>query len=262
MIDQFAQPVEGVAVSLPELGRATRTNRDGAFAFGYGDRHDQAIPAGRYELSFNPGLKEPRFATLSRWIGVQAGRQNRLDVTRLPLLDQETPFAPLEGRSQASLLGGAVKLDLSNADLQFPDHRRSGDLHLQFTDYAQLPYPIGGDHLPHWVYLGQPAGIRVEGEMAVDLAAPKLNQSHDYLPPEGSYVLMLGLDLVSRHIVPVGVGRIENDRVVSAGEAHYQSLDVLGYVLQGTAAQPQLREYAEGRIDLRALLIALDNLTE
>jgi hypothetical protein len=51
-------------------------------------------------------------------------------------------------------------------------------------------------------------------------------------------------------------------RVVSAGESHYQSLDVLGYVLQGSAAQPLLQDYVDGKLDLRSLQIALDQLTE
>jgi bifunctional DNA-binding transcriptional regulator/antitoxin component of YhaV-PrlF toxin-antitoxin module len=262
VIDQFSQPIEGVTVSLPALGRTTRTNRDGAFAFGYGDRHDAAIPGGRYALVINPGREALRLGSVRRWVSVESGRQNRLDVTRLPLLDQGTPFVPLEGGSSVSLLSGAVKLDLSDAELQFPDSRRSGDLHLQFAEYGRFSYPIGGRHLPHWVYTGQPAGIRVEGQLRLDLAAPELNRTYAYLPPDGSYVLMVGLDPGSRHIVPVGVGRIDNYRIVSAGESHYQSLDVIGYVLQETAAQPRLQAYAAGEIDLQALLIALDNLTE
>ncbi len=262
VIDQFSLPVEGVVVSLPALGRTTRTNRDGAFAFGYGDRYDEAIPGGRYELVVNPGLKETRFGSVRRWINLQSGRRNRLDVTRLTLLDQKTPFTSVEGRGNLSLLGGAVKLDLSAADLLFPDSRRGGDLHLQFAEYGQYPYPIGGRHLPHWIYNAQPAGIRVEGEMRVDLALPQLNRSYDYLPADGNYVLMMGFDEASRHIVPVGVGRIENYRVVSAGVSHYQSLDVIGYVLQSAAAQPKLQAYADGEIDLQALLSALDGLAE
>jgi hypothetical protein len=74
--------------------------------------------------------------------------------------------------------------------------------------------------------------------------------------------ITVGLDRASRHIVPVGVGRISNYRVVSTGAPHYQSLDVLGYVLQGSAAQPLLQDYVDGKTDLRALQIALDQLTE
>jgi hypothetical protein len=262
VIDQFSQPVEGVTVSLPALGRSTKTNRDGAFAFGYGDRYDEALPAGRYELVVNPDLKEIRFGTVRRWAAIEAGRQNRLDVTRLPLLNQEIPFVPIEGRSSVNLLGGDLILDLNDADLQFPDQRRRGDIHLQLTEYGQFAYPIGGDHLPHWLYAGQPAGIRVEGELRIDMATPQLNRSYDYLPPDGSYVLMMGFDPVSRHIVPVGVGRVESYRVTSAGASHYQSLDAIGYVLQGEAAQPHLQAYVDGEIDLQALLIALNNLAE
>ena len=262
VIDQFSQPVEGVTVTLPALGRTTKTNRDGAFAFGYGDLHNEALPAGRYELVVNPSLKEVRFGTVQRWIAIEAGRQNRLDVTRLSLLNQDIPFVPLEGRGIINMLGGELILDLNNADLQFPDQRRTGDIHLQLTEYGQFAYPIGGDHLPHWLYIGQPAGIRVEGELRIDMATPQLNRSYDYLPADGSHVLMMGFDPASRHIVPVGVGRLENYRVISAGLSHYQSLDAIGYVLQGEAAQPHLQAYVDGEIDLQALLIALKNLAE
>ncbi|MCU7892440.1 MAG: hypothetical protein KZQ78_12840 [Candidatus Thiodiazotropha sp. (ex Ustalcina ferruginea)] len=177
-------------------------------------------------------------------------------------MNKDVPFAPIEGRSNISLLQGAIKLDLSGTDLLFPDTGRQGDVHVQFSDFSQLPYPVGGAYIPHWVYTVQPTGVRVEGEMQVDLAMPKLNQSYDYLPDEGDHVLMLGIDLQSRHIVPVGVARIENHRAISAGKQHYQALDVLGYALVPREAQPPMQAYADGELDLRQLQIALDNLTE
>jgi hypothetical protein len=259
VVDQFGQPVGGITVSLPELGRTTQTNSDGAYAFGYHDRYDQGLPGGRYELRINPGLEEPHFGSLSLWASIQSGRLNTLEVAHLPVLNKDVPFAPVQGRGNLSLLQGALKLDLTQADLLFPDGARSGDLHLQFSDFAQLPYPVGGKYLPHWVYTAQPSGVQVEGAMAVDLAIPSLNHSYSYLPDDGDYVLMLGVDPQARHIVPVGVARIDNYRAVSVGIPHYQ---VLGYALMPREAQPQLQAYANGELDLRQLLIALDHLTE
>ncbi|MEJ2613033.1 MAG: hypothetical protein P8179_24005 [Candidatus Thiodiazotropha sp.] len=46
---------------------------------------------------------------------------------------------------------------------------------------------------------------------------------------------------------------------MSVGIPHYQ---VLGYALMPREAQPQLQAYANGELDLRQLLIALDHLTE
>ncbi|MEW8232503.1 MAG: thrombospondin type 3 repeat-containing protein, partial [Candidatus Thiodiazotropha endolucinida] len=54
VVDQFGQPIPGISITIPELGRSTKTNSDGAFAFGYRDRYDQTIPGGRYELRINP----------------------------------------------------------------------------------------------------------------------------------------------------------------------------------------------------------------
>ncbi|MCG7982337.1 MAG: hypothetical protein JAY90_06235 [Candidatus Thiodiazotropha lotti] len=262
VVDQFGQPIPGIDVTIPELERSTKTNSDGAFAFGYRDRFDQTIPGGRYELQINQDLGNPSFGSLVLWASIQEGRLNNLKVSRLSVLNKEVPFAPVEGRGNLSLLQGALNLDLTEADLLFPDGGRQGDIHLQFSDFAQLPYPIGGNYMPHWVYTVQPAGVRVEGEMLVDIAMPSLNHTHDYLPDEGQYVLMLGADPQSRHIVPVGVARIENHRAISAGIQHYQVLDVFGYALVPSEAQPQMQAYADGELDLRQLLIALDNLTE
>jgi hypothetical protein len=262
VVDQFGQPISGINVTIPELDRSTKTNSDGAFAFGYRDRYDQTLPGGRYELQINPELGDPSFGSLAIWASIQEGRLNNLKVSRLPVLNKDVPFAPVEGRGHLSLLQGALNLDLSEADLLFPDGSRQGDIHLQFSDYAQLPYPVGGNYLPHWVYTAQPAGVRVEGEIQVDIAMPTLNYTHNYLPDEGQYVLMLGADPESRHIVPVGVARIENHRAITAGAEHYQVLDVFGYALVPSEAQPQMQAYADGELDLRQLLIALDNLTE
>lgn len=260
VVDQLNQPVAGITVAIPELGRTTTTNRDGAFAFGYGDAYGETLPGGRYELVINPGMRDVRFGTMRRWLNIQESRRNPLSRVRLPVLNKEIPFVPVAGRSEVDLVQGAAKLDLLDADLQFPNGRRQGDVHAQFADFSQIPYQLDPRALPHWAYTLQPSGIAVEGEMRIDIAVPKLNQGHDNLPPDDSYVLMLGLDAESGRVVPVGVGQVNNTRIRSVGQQHYQVLDVLAYALLPEDRQPLLKQYANGEIDLPMLLVGLNAL--
>ncbi len=260
--DQFQQPVAGVEVALKELGRTAVTNRDGAFAFGFGDRADQTLPGGRFELTVNPGRKNPLYGTQSVWVNIQGNRRNTLPAVILPVLNRDVPFVPAAGRRELNLLQGALKLDLRDADLEFPDGQRQGDIHAQFMTFSQLPYPVEPIVLPHWMYAVQPAGVKVEGPLSVDLGVPMLNQGYDHLPPEGSYVVLLGLDSASRHIVPMGAGQVQNKRIISAGALYYDTLDVIGYALVPATVQPLLEQYATGQADRRQLLSGLTQLMQ
>src|SRR5690606_7175919 len=64
--DQFGQPLGGVTVSLPELGRTTTTNNDGGFAFGFQEPAGNEIAGGRYKLHINPGLETSGYGNLVR----------------------------------------------------------------------------------------------------------------------------------------------------------------------------------------------------
>ena len=110
------------------------------------------------------------------------------------------------------------------------------------------------------MYAIQPAGIAVEGSFGMDLGIPKLKGGYDHVPPDDTYVLLLGLDAESKRIVPVGVGQILNKRVLSKGELHYQLLDFIGYGLISEEVQPHAQRYVDGEINLQQLILEIQQL--
>jgi hypothetical protein len=164
---------------------------------------------------------------------------------------------PAGGGDQLVLLQGNLKLDLTGAQLQFPDGRQTGDIHAQFSSFTQLPYPVDPIAMPLWMYTIQPAGMRVSGSVGIDFACPLLNGSLDYVPMDGAYVLLLGLHPDARTIAPVGVGQVENRRIKSVGPLQYETLEMIGFGLADMPAQPYLKDYAEGKISLPRLLLQL-----
>ncbi len=262
VMDQLQQPVAGVQVRIDELDRSVQTNGDGAFNFGFGDSAAQNIPAGRYSLQLNPGQSVRSYGSDSRTISVQDGVLNELGQLQLAQLNTTLPYVPVKGGSQLSLLSGELKLDLSNAKLQFPDGRQEGDLHVQMLQFSELAYPVDPMALPYWMYALQPAGVSVQGSIGVDLAALKLADSYDYLPENGAYVVMVGLDRAAGRVVPVGVGQIDNLRIRSKGPLEPGNLDLFGFALAGIEAQPALKAYADGQMNLRQLQAELYRLSK
>lgn len=245
-----------------ELGRSVRTNRDGAFNFGFGDSAEQTIPSGQYRLLLNPGAANRSFGADSLVVTIQGGERNDLGRLQLSQLNPSLPYVPVRGGTQLSLLDGELKLDLSNASLTFPDGRQDGDLHAQTLELGELPYPVEPLAMPYWMYSLQPAGVQVQGSMRVDLAALRLGGSLDYLPPDGTYVVMVGLDREAASIVPVGAGVIENGRIRSQGTLAQGNLDLFGFALADLDAQPVLKAYAEGQLNLRQLQAELYRLNK
>ena len=260
VFDQLQQPVPDLEVRLVELGRSTRTNRDGAFNFGFGDAAQENIAGGNYRLELNPGQANRNYGSERKAVAIQGGRNNELGRFQLAQLNSNLPYSVLQGGQTFSLLQGELKLDLTRASLQFPDGTQSGDVHAQLLEFSQLPYPVEPLAMPYWMYGLQPGGIAVEGEVGVDLAALKLGDSYDYLPDNDDYVVLVGLDPQARRIVPVGVGQVSNYRVHSRGALALQTLDLIGFALVGGEAQPALKAYAEGQLNLRQLHSELNRL--
>jgi hypothetical protein len=260
VFDQLQQPVPNVEVRLVELGRSTRTNRDGAFNFGFGDAAQENIAGGNYRLELNPGQANRNYGSERKAVAIQGGRSNDLGRFQLAQLNSNLPYSVLEGGQMFSLLQGELKLDLTQASLQFPDGTQAGDVHAQTLEFSQLPYPVEPLAMPYWMYGLQPGGIAVEGEVSVDLAALKLGDSYDYLPDNDDYVVMVGFDPQAKRIVPVGVGQVSNYRVHSRGVLALPTLDLIGFALVGGEAQPALKAYAEGEINLRQLQSELNRL--
>ncbi len=262
VMDQLQQPVAGVQVRIEELNRSAQTNQDGAFNFGFGDSAAQNIPTGRYRLQLNPGQSVRGYGADTRSISVQDGVLNDVGQLQLAQLNTTLPYVPVKGGSQLSLLNGELKIDLSNAKLQFPDGRQDGDLHVQMLQFSELAYPVDPMAMPYWMYALQPAGVTVEGSLSVDIAALKLADSYDYLPENGAYVVLVGLDRAAGRVVPVGVGLIDNLRIRSQGAFAPGNLDLFGFALAGIEAQPALKAYADGQMNLRQLQAELYRLSQ
>ncbi|WP_443190688.1 thrombospondin type 3 repeat-containing protein [Pseudomonas indica] len=253
LLDQLQQPIPNVEVRIEGLERSTRTNRDGAFNFGYGDSAERNIPGGRYTLLLNPGQGNRGYGSDSREISIQQGVRNELGHLQLAQLNLSLPYVPLRGGRTFSLVDGEYKLDLSNASLQFPDGRQGGDVHVQMLQFSELPYPVEPLAMPYWMYAIQPAGITVQGAFSIDLAALKLGDSYEYLPENGGYVAIVGFDREARRVVPVGAGVIDNLRIRSQGPLAVDNLDLIGFALADAQLQDALKAYADGSLNLRQL---------
>ena len=260
--DQFDQPIDGMTVSLPELNRSTTTNKDGAYAFGYSEQAQDNLSGGSYTLSINSGMKDIKYGTLNRTINLQAGRQNDQGVVRIPVLNKDIPFAPISGGTINKLLQNNVILDLTQASLLFPDSKLSGNAQAQFYPFSQILYPLNPEVAPLWLYGIQPSGIEVNGSLKIDLEIPKLNQSYQHIPPNNTYVLLVGRNKTANQIVPMGVGIINGHRVRSIGITHYQTLDAMGYTLMPEEAQQALKDYSEDKLNLSQLMVKVRQARE
>lgn len=90
------------------------------------------------------------------------------------------------------------------------------------------------------------------------MAIPLLHGSDARIPPAGTLVSMVGLGHASKQIAPVGVGRIEHQRAVSARALKQTRLDYLGYVAVSDAQQALLENYIAGGIDLPQFVTRLE----
>lgn len=259
VVNQLSQPVVELQVSLPALDLHAVTDKQGLFSFGFGDNPDLRIPSGRHKIVFNPGQANPRFGSVESYINLQHGIANRVGATIVPALSKQISHQHIRsGSAEIVLAGGELKLHAAQADFLFPDHRNDGNVHVQFTPAQQLSHQPLTAARPLWVYAVQPQGIEVSGEITIDMATPALNSRYDYLPPDGTYVVLVGQDPRALQIVPIGVGLLENRRVSSQGKVHLQRLDYLGFAFVPEDRQALLQQYAEGDISLTQLIAALE----
>ncbi len=256
-------PIDGIEVSIPELGRTAITNDNGNFGFGFGDSAKNALPAGRYKMLINAGLKDRRYGVLERWLNIEKGRINKLPVSALQVLYENAPFSRINSGSSASLFEGELKIDLSQATLRFPGSsaqqgRQQGDVHVQFIEYGNLPYGSLSAAIPHWMYGIQPMGIKVNGPVGIDITMPTLNDSYDYIPQDGTLVVLLGYNSDAELLMPVGVGSIQNRHVISQLDVQLNELSYVGYALVLPEQQALLQNYVDGNIGLEELKAGLN----
>jgi len=259
--DQLGQPVPGLSVQLPALGRRTTTNRDGAFSFGYGDSAERTIPGGRYALIVNDELANPAYGSLTKEVTVEGGRNNSAGNMTVPVLNSEDAFTPLEGGKQAVMGQGDLILDLSDSKLVFADGSDRGLAMAQFTLLSQIGARSDSHFVAPWYLAIQPAGIAVDGDLSLSINPPSLNGANEYLPEEGSLVLLLGRDADSDTLLPVGVGAIANGQIVSR-RAEYKNLDYFGYFPIREEHQSILQHYLDGQLQLLQMISQLRQTIE
>ncbi|MFO1369526.1 MAG: hypothetical protein U1F46_11075 [Marinagarivorans sp.] len=255
--DQFGQPLSGVTVSLPELNRTTITNADGGFSFGFQEQPGNEIPGGRYKLVVNGDLNFSGFGNLVRSISLQEGRKNTLPLLHIAELNRAIPFQLVTGGQMVSLAGSDLQLDLTTTRLLFNKGRAAGELQIQFMPFEHLHTPIMPGALPFWMFAGQPKGVLAEGAMGINIKMPAKNGAYDYIPEGTQYVVLLGFDPEQEVIKPVGVGKIDNYRVISQRKVNVASLDYLGYALVDPKHQPLLQQVAAGQKSLHELISAV-----
>jgi hypothetical protein len=261
--DQFGQPLAGVEVEIPELGRKTTTDGDGGFAFGYQETGEQVIPSGQYTLAINKNFTTANLGMISTKISVQKNYGNNLERFTLQELARNIAFQNITSGQVNHLVGGDLILDLTQAKVLFDKGRTNGAAHTQFLPFEHIGTRMWPGAVPLWIYSSQPKGITVEGDISLTLKIPKLSGSHNYLNPESyPYVVLLGYNTAQQVIEPIGVGRVENNQVVSVGTVNLTSLDFIGYAQVHQSLAEALISYAEGDVSIQQLKAQLQAVTQ
>lgn len=255
VVDQMDSRLAGITVSLPELGAVTQTKPNGNFNLRI-DTQNRPVRNGRYRIVYNGGLANPRYGSHEGLVDVQAGRLNQLGRQILLQLSSSIPFVTIAGgQGEARLADGDLILELNPPNrLVFPNGRNSGPVHVQFTTFSELGVRVDESATPLWMYAVQPVGIRVEGPVGLRINMPSLYGSYDYIPDDGTYVVLLGYDAGTGMILPVGAGRIEDRQVSSVGKLHLDNLNYLGYAFAPGDGQTVLARYADNEIGTLAEL--------
>lgn len=252
--DQFGQPLAGIKVEIPELGRKTTTNGDGGFAFGYQESGEQVIPSGQYTLVVNNNFTSANLGMINTKISVQRNYGNNLARLTLQELDRNIAFQNITSGQVNNLVGGDLILDLTQAKVLFDKGRTDGAAHMQFLPFEHIGARMWPGAVPLWIYSSQPKGVTVEGDISLTLSIPKLSGSHNYLSAESyPYVVLVGYNANQQVIEPIGVGRVENNKVVSVGTVNLTSLDFIGYAQVHQHLAEALISYAEGDVSIQQL---------
>jgi hypothetical protein len=263
VMDQGRTPLQGITVSLPDLGLNTLTDADGGFSFGFGT-FDKAIPAGRHRLVVNPSLQSANYGNLIRYADTQVGRRVDLGVLPARLLDRSEPFRHIgSGGAQVSFLGGAGLLDLTHAELLFPDGRAEGNVQAEVIWGPGLGFRWPRFALPLVSMAFQPMGVEVAGSLGLDFALPPHPDGQDYAGSLPDRALVIGVDTRSLELVPVGVVRLEREtaRYKSEGPLALTRLDMLALApVPDPTVQELLRGYGAGDMTLTELISRLGAL--
>ncbi|MDH5675995.1 MAG: Ig-like domain-containing protein, partial [Myxococcales bacterium] len=258
LMDSDSTPLIDMEVSLFEIGRSARSDKDGNFQFGYGEDPTSMLAPGRYRALINPPGGDARFGSVERYIDVDGPGATSLGVFVVPKLNPRVPYQPIaSGQGVVSLALGDLEMDLSGATLEFPDGRAEGLVHVQLLEFRELGHGVQPGASPEFAFAMQPPGIEVAGVAEVTVRLPKLQGSHNYVQQLLERVLLLGLDARSLTLVPIGVARVDKTQntVVSEGALHLERLEYVGVAIFAARQihQEALAAYAAGEISIDEL---------
>ena len=98
------------------------------------------------------------------------------------------------------------------------------------------------------MYVFNPSGALVSGDVGISLALPEQQEGYDYAEVLPDFVFLVALDPVSLRVAPVGAGRVDRRalRVESAGKVSLKRLSHIGFAHAPADAVPLLEAYANG----------------
>ena len=259
VFDQDISPISNIDIVLPDLGLVRKTSSNGAYGFGFTPLpNEKTLTGGRYRMVINPDMKNASYGTMEVWANIEDQRLTELPNIRLPRLDKHIPNRFIRSGDAVAIVGDAsVTLDLTYASILFPNHREEGNVHVQYLDLGKLPHRASPVAMPMGMYSTQPTGITVHGDVGVTIALQPLFGGYDYIPADGSPVVMLGFDNDAKRIVPIGVGRVNQRTLRSEGKLWLKNLDYIGFALASPKKYADLESYIKGEIALHELIAVL-----
>ncbi|MBN2716968.1 MAG: hypothetical protein JXX14_14040, partial [Deltaproteobacteria bacterium] len=253
-------PIQGIKVTVPELGLSAITDGNGSFGFGYGEPVEKTIPPGRYLMIYNPNNEAPGISSVHNWLTVMPEIENSAGMIPLPFIETERPYEDIRSGDVMTVHDGLLELDMTNARLVFPDSNDRGAVHVQMLQMSQFAYaPIKGFETA-FVFQFQPAGIRVDGKPVVKMnLRPDKEGEYTYLDAMNDWVMFVGVSNESLRLSPVGVGHLDRDKkqIISKGRLAMERLEYVGIAMVSPEKQPLLETYANGEMNLQELLSEL-----
>lgn len=260
--DSLGQSIQGVTVEITKLGLSTVTNSDGAFSFGYGASANNNIKGGSYNITVNSNFIFEKLGEINIPVEIKQGRRNQLPLLRVPNLSNEIPWInTTRSASQVNLAQGDVIIKLNGAKLDFPGTHSA--IHAQFVPTNGVVRQVYPGSAPLWFYQLQPFGIQVNGPVDIEIKAPKLRGTLDYLgilPGEKRYSFLLGYNQTKDVIEPVGVVEIKDGKLKTLTPIEMSTLDYLGYTHTHFEYQQHFKRFVDGEIGFTELVakVAVD----
>jgi len=91
---------------------------------------------------------------------------------------------------------------------------------------------------------------------------PTLAVCYPIYSPGGALTLLVDFDANGKQLLPVGVGRIKQRKVISEGKLHITHLDYLCYVIKSASAQNMIQRYLNNDITFGVMVTEINGLDQ